>query len=547
MSTKKRTGAYYTPDYLARFIFNNLANYLPGNDKISILEPSVGDGSFVRAFNNTVFPESVKSFEFTGIDLIESELLKAQALANSHSKINTSYVFKSIDFLDEQATLKAGYQLIVGNPPYISKNLLEKHQIAHCEKIHSDAGLSQPTVKNIWAAFLIRCCSLLADNGILSFILPSELLQVKFSDEIRKYLNTVFERVEIFTFNDLLFECKGQDIVLLTGFKKHGSPGHFYTHILDVNDLTTQNYELVKNEALARHNTKWSHHTLASSELEFIYNIASRLSAINEYCDSKPGIVTAANSFFIVNESTETKYNLAAFTKPIIQKGLFVNGSIVFNERDFIKLNSSDKPSKILVFDDSTDVIHESVKEYLKIGEDLEINLRYKCKKRNTWYQIPNISSIPEGFFFKRTHFYPKLIKNAAQVFVTDSAYKIVMREGLKINDLIYSFYNSLTLLFAEIEGRYYGGGVLELTPSEFKKLPIPYVTIDDGAFAEFTNTFENKEDINEILALNDELILRQFMGLSVEEVQKIQLIYEKLVQKRFRKNGHERGGSEHQ
>jgi adenine-specific DNA-methyltransferase len=65
----------------------------------------------------------------------------------------------------------------------------------------------------------------------------------------------------------------------------------------------------------------------------------------------------------------------------------------------------------------------------------------------------------------------------------------------------IFSFYNSLTLVFAETNGRYYGGGVLELTPSEFKKLPIPYINISASKFEDFTNEFENKENIEEIIS----------------------------------------------
>jgi hypothetical protein len=37
--------------------------------------------------------------------------------------------------------------------------------------------------------------------------------------------------------------------------------------------------------------------------------------------------------------------------------------------------------------------------------------------------------------------------------------------------DLVASFHNSLTLLTAEIEGRSFGGGVLELVPSEVSRL----------------------------------------------------------------------------
>lgn len=41
---------------------------------------------------------------------------------------------------------------------------------------------------------------------------------------------------------------------------------------------------------------------------------------------------------------------------------------------------------------------------------------------------------------------------------------------------LVAGFHNSLTILSSEIEGRSYGGGVLELIPSEVAKLIVPVV-----------------------------------------------------------------------
>ena len=128
---------------------------------------------------------------------------------------------------------------------------------------------------------------------------------------------------------------------------------------------------------------------------------------------------------------------------------------------------------------------------------------------------MPNVSNEPEGFFLKRSHFYPKILKNLANVFITDSAYKIEMKNGYDINSLIYCFYNSLTLSFAELEGRYYAGGVLELVPSEFKKLPIPYFKITEEEFEAFRIDFENKNDIEDILGQNDLRILTTVLKLS--------------------------------
>lgn len=100
----------------------------------------------------------------------------------------------------------------------------------------------------------------------------------------------------------------------------------------------------------------------------------------------------------------------------------------------------------------------------------------------------------------KRAHLDPKLLRNDASAYVTDSAYKIEIKKDYDINSFIFSFYNSLTLLFAELEGRYYGGCVLELIPSEFKNLPLPYVAIDCQQFLTFVHNFENKNSIEDIL-----------------------------------------------
>ncbi len=503
---------------------------------LSILEPSAGDGSFVRAFAKTRFPECIRKFSLTAIDKVPSELEKAQNVALTNKKQATNYSFISDDFLKYQDNLKRKFHLIVGNPPYIKKQLLSKYQIDKCQQIFHENGLSQNKIKNIWTAFLVSSCQLLAENGVLAFVLPAELLQVKFSQELREYLRKNFSRTEIFTFDELLFDCKGQDTVILVAFKTHTHAGQFYTHITNTEQLLTKNFTLTENEALSLTGIKWTHHSLTSGELLFIHELGERLNNVGYYCDSKPGIVTAANNFFIVNSDTQTINGLEAYCIPIIQKGSFVNGSVVFKKRDYNELVIERKPTKLLSFDNSPmRNLPNSVRQYLISGRNEKLHLRHKCRKRKNWHVIPNISEIPQGFFFKRCHHYPKLLKNDAKVFVTDSAYKIKMKDKYNINGLVYSFYNSLTLAFAELKGRYYGGGVLELTPLEFKSLPIPYVDINAKEFNDFAKSFENKNNIEEILNLNDFNILNSVLGLSQNEIQRVNSIYRKLITKRFR------------
>jgi adenine-specific DNA-methyltransferase len=412
---------------------------------------------------------------------------------------------------------------------------LDEKQITICQEIHKDAKLSANSIKNIWTAFLVKSMQLLEDDGILAFVLPSELLQVKFAEELRKYIQTQFQRIEIYTFSDLLFECKGQDTVILLGFKQSNDKGVFYANIESKEQLSAPIY-LTKKDILVKLDVKWTHHILDSDELSFLHRIQEQLNPISSYCDSKPGIVTAANRFFIIDKNTEEKYDLSAYAQPIIQKGFFVNGSVVFDREDYNQLLFDGKPARILCFrDEDKETINEQVRAYLKLGAEADIPERYKCQIRKNWFVIPNISKPSDGFFFKRCHHYPKLLKNGANVLVTDSAYKINMKEGCNINHFIYSFYNSLTLAFSELDGRYYGGGVLELTPMEFKKLPVPIVNITEKRFDEFAKQFEQKSQIEDVLNKNDFAILNASIGLRTEDIQKIQNIRCKLIKKRMR------------
>ena len=118
---------------------------------------------------------------------------------------------------------------------------------------------------------------------------------------------------------------------------------------------------------------------------------------------------------------------------------------------------------------------------------------------------------------------------------VTDAAYRVTAKEGFTAHSLVFSFYNSLTLAMAELRGRFYGGGVLEVTPNEFKSLPIPYRETANADFLDFQRRFNQSESIELTLEKNDQLILGGSLGLSSEQISRVQFIRKKLVSRRLR------------
>jgi adenine-specific DNA-methyltransferase len=113
-------------------------------------------------------------------------------------------------------------------------------------------------------------------------------------------------------------------------------------------------------------------------------------------------------------------------------------------------------------------------KNYLAAGLRAGLADRYKCRIREPWYRVPSIrhSSL---LLSKRSHLYPRLLMNTAGVHTTDTIYRgdVLNTQEMSAADLVACFHCSLTLLTVELEGRSFGGGVLELVPSEIARLAV--------------------------------------------------------------------------
>lgn len=519
MVSPKLKGKFYTPRPLAEWI----VFYLSGHFKtpIAALEPSCGNGVFINALDTSSI--AVNHLDVVEIEEAATKLITKPSTIEKIEITNEDFLFWNTD---------KRYDLVIGNPPYIVKKRLENEQVLRCKDIHIKHDLANKEISNIWTSFVLKSSDYLNENGVLAFVLPTEILQVKYAEEIRQYLISNFQRIEIITFRHLAFDGIEQDTVVLFTYKSSSTEnqGVYMIEVDAVKVLegNTPNFNHLPDSCLGQ---KWTTGILAEQDILLVDHLSTRLKKVKDYCSSGAGIVTAATDFFIITQFKKSEFQLDDFCKKIIQRGGHVNGCIDFSNERFEALVGRNTPC-FLLDTNNLNIESNGLKEYLQRGIELKVDTKYKCKLRNRWHDVPGIKK-GDGFFFKRSHDYPKCIKNSADVYVTDSAYQIVMHDNYQIENLIYSFYNSLTLLAAEMQGRYYGGGVLELTPNEFKNLPIPYMQCED--FFEFSMSFENKTHIEDVLRENDIRILSIGMGLSDEKIKRIQEAYKMMKSRRMR------------
>ena len=136
----------------------------------------------------------------------------------------------------------------------------------------------------------------------------------------------------------------------------------------------------------------------------------------------------------------------------------------------------SEARCRLLLLDETVDPsTFVSLKEYLDSGEEQRLHERFKCRQRTPWWalKLPR-EPIPDLFLTYCAHVHPRLAVNEARVMHTNTLHGVVVSPAVSPRALAAGFYNSLTMLSAELLARSYGGGVLKLEPTEAEALLVP-------------------------------------------------------------------------
>ena len=527
-SAEKLRGAYYTPEDIARFI---LKWGIKGGEAADILEPSCGDGIFLECLNT----EQVLFRSMTAVEIEKEEAEKAASIGLKNAQVT------NVDFHQFCLEAQQKFDLIVGNPPYIRYQYYDVAQQVLADEILRKAGLKRSKLTNAWVTFVVGCCLLLKDKGKLGFVVPSELLQVKYAKQLRKYLSTFFNKINIISFEDLVFEDIQQEVVLLL-CEKNGSEDHLIEHIevKDASDLNRLNPIRLKlpTKKIDFHTDKWTYYFLEKDELDLLEKIRNlHVDTISSHADVAVGITTGANDYFTVSQSIVNLFQLQDVARPMVGRSVQVS-SLCFTREDWQRNADSGAKAYLLVFPpDAPKTGNDGVRAYLSNGVNEGVNKGYKTSIRDNWYVIPSIKQ-SEALFLRRNNGFPKFVLNEAGAYTTDTMHRVFIHPGINRKAFLASYYNSLSFAFAEILGRNFGGGCLELMPSEVGGIILPYREENERLFDRIDQMLRQKKPADEILDVTDDVILHEGLGLSKKETALCRSIWHKIMGRRLGRKG---------
>ncbi len=532
-SKEKLRGGFYTPEPIARFVLRWAVN---GNRHYDILEPSCGDGVFLEQIKESCFEYN----SVTAVELIDAEAEKARKIGLPDTKVLSGDFFSFCNKSQEK------YDLIIGNPPYIRYQYFDKEQREEAMQVFARAGLRYSKLTNAWVSFVVGSTLLLKDKGKIGFVLPAEILQVGYAKQLRNYLAHQYNKINIVSFRKLVFPEAQQEVILLL-CERNGSGSHNIEHLElddanDLQDLDVENLKSPKKRIDFRSN-KWTFYFLDQEEIDFIEELLHQktIKPMKAYARVEVGMTTGSNKFFTVDQDTVEQYGLKTHAKPMVGRSVQVS-SVIFNHQDWMENVENGARAFFLLFPPKEKLSAKAL-EYLKFGEENSVHEYYKCRIRDEWHVVPS-AWVSDALFIRRNNIYPRLIVNAADAYTTDTMHRVTLNkdsllDGKKIDiaALVSSYYNSLSFALAEISGRSHGGGVLELMPSEAESILVPYDERNADLLGEIDGMLRKGKDIDEILQITDEIILRDRAGLSEKQIQMANRIWKKLLNRRLGRN----------
>ena len=522
-TSQKLRGAYYTPPVIARFILQWGIN---GSSDLNILEPSCGDGVFLECIaNDKMLYNSVTAVEYE-----EEEAMKARAITLHDSEVVNADFHRFCLDTDKR------FNLVVGNPPFIRYQYYNPEQQKLADEIFKRSKLKRTKLTNAWVTFVVGCSQLLTETGKMGFVIPSELLMVKYAQQLRQYLAKNFNKINIISFENLVFEEIQQEVVLLL-CEKNSTDEHLIEHIevKDADGLLSLDPHRLKfpTKKIDFHTDKWTYYFLEKEELDLLEKVKCNMPSIATYANVEVGITTGANDYFTIPKSIVDLYNLEEYARPMVGRSVQVN-SLCFTNKDWQTNVDSEAKAHLLVFPSGVKKNgNDGVRAYIENGEKEGVNKGYKTGIRDEWYIIPSIK-LSDALFLRRNNQYPKFVLNEAKAYTTDTMHRVFIKEGVNKKAFVASYYNSLSFTFAEILGRNFGGGCLELMPSEVGGIYMPCRAENEALFAGIDRMLRQKKTADEILDYTDRIILHEGMGLSIEEVQTARSIWHKIMGRRL-------------
>ena len=535
VSADKLRGGFYSPDSLVKVCFDRVATLVKRSGPLRMLEPSAGDGAFIRGLRGHQLANRVKWT--TAVEIVKSEAAACAATLSSADLggevINDSVLAWALNNQDL-------YDIAVGNPPFVRFQFVDERERLLTDALGAKVNAEFRGVSNLWLPVLISALGSLRPGGAFAFIVPAESFTGISGHEVRQWLLERVHQLHVDLFLPGSFPHVLQEVVVLSG--RMVGKGARPTRDMHFREHSGHSQRQWTHSAIGSFRT-WTRFLLSPDQVGHLEEATdlSSVALLGTIARFEVATVTGANGFFCVDDETVERYQLGPWARPLLARTRHAQG-LAYTEEDHKQVLSDGLSGNLLDFSVSKPdpMAFKDPRAYLKHGESLALPTRYKCRIRTPWWRVPVVAP-GQMMMAKRSHLFPRVIVNEAMVTTTDTIYRgrLLPKATMSPHDFTAAFHNSLTLLTAEIEGRSFGGGVLELVPSEISRLSIPLPKTAGDWFERLDRTCRSvdEDEADGLVDMTDALIAKKAAGLTKAMLDNLRGARQTLAGLRFARN----------
>jgi adenine-specific DNA-methyltransferase len=505
-SHQRQLGAYYTPD-LATYA---MARWMLRADHERIVEPSFGDGAFLRSLSRVAIERAFNHVVVDAIDIDHETVAKTEF--PNHCEVRAHRA----DFLEYSARNVHG---VIGNPPFVRLRHLPKKQSAIALTSYEQATSRElDESSSTWLPFVAHAMRMLRQGGRMALVLPYEATYVRYGLDAWRHLGNSFGSLTVIRTFDRLFSDILQDVVVLYA-------DHYGSNTKHVRYVASTTFdEFVKAKYLL--DTQLNLADITSGKRVFkralIGDAVTQLldewlpiksDPIAKIADVRIGYVTGDKRFFHPDALTVKMNHLpsrslreAVISSRKLSRAPLLTSALKDTDRAHLFFPN---PSKLSAAE----------LRYVEKGDELGVSKRYKCRIRDPWYVVPHVR-VPDVLWgvFGST---PVMIENDAKLVASNSLLCGYLK-GLAARAFVDSWYNVLTLLQAELQIHALGGGVLVLVPREVARIRLLRDVKLPQPIRKQVGALLKGGDQDEAYVIGSKHVLHEQYGMSSNEVARI-------------------------
>ncbi len=372
-------GQFWTPSWLAKV----MAGWVTQDHPKVLFDPAVGPGTFFAAAREAGF-----AGEFHGFELHPNAFADGWKLG---LKPDDFHLVRIADFISKALSEK--FPAIVSNPPYIRHHRLTQEQKLELKQLaHGHLGFSLDGRVGLHVFFLLKCLAQLAPGGRLAFLLPADVCEGISSSAFWNRICQQYRLVAAMTFADAAAPFPAVDTnAMVFLFTKDKPKEEFLWLRVCERDGAAIAAAL---DGQKPSNAVSLFHRQLTEALKTGLSRPPRAqnnfgTPLSHFAKIVRGIATGHNEFFFLTREQLRSRDLPEnFFRRAIGRTRDCPGSRV-TATDLARLDAAGRATWLLNLTDAADEkLPQSLRAYLKSGEQAGLHEKALIKTRRPWYKM---------------------------------------------------------------------------------------------------------------------------------------------------------------